>query len=93
MVNPFSIDVQHRLGSPAVFGLFLGGVLTLPGTIGFWNRLLRPLFRRLYGSSGWIGSSNIQRARMRTALTVGALMIGVALMIIVEGITASLKPI
>ncbi len=91
VVNPFSFDIQYRLGSLAVFGLFLGGALTLPGTIGFWNRFLRPLFRRLYGSSGWIGSSNIQRARLRTALTVAALMIGVALMIIVEGMTASFK--
>jgi putative ABC transport system permease protein len=91
VVNPFSYDVQYRLGSLAVFGLFLGGALTLPGTIGFWNRFLRPLFRRLYGSSGWIGSSNVERARMRTALTVAALMIGVALMIIVEGMTASFK--
>lgn len=91
ILDPFSYAVQYQLGSMAVFGLFLGGALMIPSTIGFWDRFARPVFRRIYGSSGWIGASNIQRARLRTTLTVAALMMGVAMTVIVRGMTASFK--
>lgn len=91
VLDPFGYDVQFQAGSLAVFGLFLGGALMIPGTIGLWDRFARPVFRRIYGSSGWIGASNIQRQRLRTTLTVAALMMGVAMTVIVRGMTASFK--
>jgi putative ABC transport system permease protein len=47
--------------------------------------------RLLFGNSGRLGSRNIQRARLRTALTVAALMIGVAMIIVVWVMTDSFK--
>lgn len=91
IINPFSYDVQFRIGSIVVFFLFLGGTLVLPGMVGFWERLLSPIIQVFYGASGQIGSSNIQRARLRTTLTVAALMIGVAMIIVVWAITGSFK--
>jgi putative ABC transport system permease protein len=91
IINPFPYDVQFRLGSLVVFSLFFGGTLMIPVTVGLWERILRPFIRLLYGSSGQIGSSNIQRARMRTTLTVAALMIGVAMIIVVWAMTGSFK--
>jgi putative ABC transport system permease protein len=89
--NPFPYDAQFRLGTLTVFALFIGGTLILPVSVGIWERLARPFFRIIYGSSGRLGSSNIQRARLRTTLTVAALMIGVSLTIVVRGMTESFK--
>lgn len=89
--NPYPNDEKFRVGGMAVMGLFLGGTLTLPAIIGYWEKITRPLIRRFYGSSGMLGSRNIQRAKVRTTLTVAALMIGVAMMIVVWIITESFK--
>jgi putative ABC transport system permease protein len=91
IINPFPYDIQFRLGSLVVFCLFFGGTLMIPVTVGFWERVLRPFIRILYGISGQIGSSNIQRARLRTTLTVAALMVGVAMIIVVWAMTGSFK--
>ena len=87
--NPFPYDVQFRFGSLTVFGLFAGATLLIPGTVGGWERAGRPLLRLLYGSSGSLGSRNVQRSRQRTALTVAALMIGVAMVIMTRSMTQS----
>jgi putative ABC transport system permease protein len=89
--NPYPNDEKFRVGGMAVMGLFLGGTLTLPAIIGHWERLTRPLIKRFYGNSGMLGSRNIQRAKVRTTLTVAALMIGVAMMIVVWIMTESFK--
>ncbi|MCB8988913.1 MAG: ABC transporter permease [Ardenticatenaceae bacterium] len=89
--NPFPYDAQFRLGSVVVVALFLGGTLIIPASVGYWERGLRLVVRRLYGNSGLLGSLNIQRARMRTTLTVAALMVGVSMMIVVWVMTESFK--
>lgn len=89
--NPFPFDPQFRLGSIVVFALFFGGVLIIPATVVFWEKVTRALVRRLYGSSGLLGSLNIQRARTRTTLTVAALMVGIAMMVVVWIMTASFR--
>jgi putative ABC transport system permease protein len=89
VINPFSYDVQFRLGSITVFGLFSGATLLIPVTVGRWERVTRPVLKWIYGSSGSLGSRNVQRSRLRTTLTVAALMVGVAMVIIVRGMTAS----
>jgi putative ABC transport system permease protein len=89
--NPFPYDVQFRMGSMVVFALFIGGTLIIPVSVGVWERLTRPIFRLLYGNSGRLGSSNIQRSRLRTTLTVAALMVGVSMTLVVRGMTESFK--
>ena len=91
IANPFPYDVQFRLGSSTVFGLFGGVTLLIPVTVSSWERLTRPLVKRLYGSIGGLGSRNIRRSRQRTTLTVAALMVGVAMVIMTRGITSSFK--
>ncbi len=91
ILNPFPYDVQFRMGSMVVICLFLGGTLSIPASVGFWERILTPLTTRVFGRSGVLGSSNIQRAKLRTTLTVAALMIGVSMMVIVWVITDSFK--
>lgn len=91
LINPFPYDVQFRMGSMVVFTLFFGGTLIIPASVAIWERILRPSMQLLFGNSGRLGSSNIQRARLRTALTVAALMIGVAMIIIVWVMTDSFK--
>ncbi|MFN2197869.1 MAG: ABC transporter permease [Anaerolineales bacterium] len=91
ILNPFPYDVQFRLGGITVFALFLGGTLVIPASIGFWERILRPVISLVYGRSGLVGSSNVQRSKLRTTLTVAALMIGVAMIIVVWAMTGSFK--
>ena len=91
ILDPFPYDIQFRLGSLVTFGFFLGAALIIPATIRFWERGLRPIAVLLYRQSGRLGSSNISRAKMRTTLTVAALMIGVAMVVIVWAITGSFK--
>jgi putative ABC transport system permease protein len=89
IANPFPYDVQFRLGSMTVFGLFSGVALLIPVTVTTWERLTRPLVKTIYGNIGSLGSRNIQRSRQRTTLTVGALMVGVAMVIMTNGMTES----
>lgn len=72
-----------------VMNLFLGGMLLIPVTVGAGERLLRPVLRRVYGPEGHLGSLNVQRARLRTALTVAALMTGIAMLLSIRAITAA----
>ncbi len=87
--NPFAYDPQFRLGSMTVFFLFLGATLLIPATVKLWERFIRPVLRFVYGSSGILGSRNIQRSQTRTALTVAALMIGVSMILTVQSLTGS----
>jgi putative ABC transport system permease protein len=89
LINPFPYDVQFRMGSMTVFGLFTGATLMIPVTVGIWERFTRPILKWIYGSSGALGSRNVQRSKLRTTLTVAALMVGVAMIIIVRGMTES----
>lgn len=89
IANPFPYDVQFRLGSLTVFGLFCGATLLIPVTVSGWERITRPVMKWIYGASGSLGSRNIKRSRQRTTLTVAALMVGVAMVIMTRGMTES----
>jgi putative ABC transport system permease protein len=91
VLNPFPYDVQFRLGSITVVFLFFGGTLLIPGSVGIWQRLTRPVITWLYGTAGQLGSRNIQRSKLRTTLTVAALMIGVSMIVITRGMTDSFR--
>ena len=89
IANPFPYDVQFRLGSLTVFGLFSGAALMIPATVYGWERVTRPVMKWIYGASGSLGSRNVRRSRQRTTLTVAALMVGVAMVIMTRGMTES----
>ncbi|HNR02432.1 MAG TPA: FtsX-like permease family protein [Anaerolineaceae bacterium] len=89
IANPFSYDLQFRMGSITMFTLFGGATLLIPSTVTVWERFSRPVMEKLYGTAGSLGSRNVRRSRQRTTLTVAALMIGVAMVIITRAITGS----
>ncbi|HSQ27387.1 MAG TPA: FtsX-like permease family protein, partial [Anaerolineales bacterium] len=91
ILNPFPNDPQFMFGSLVVFFLFTGAALVIPASTTIWEHLFGPLIRIFYGNSGRLGSSNIQRSRLRTTLTVSALMISVSMVVIVWIITGSFK--
>jgi putative ABC transport system permease protein len=80
---------QEQMRQMFVMNLFLGGLLLIPVTVTAAERLLRPVLHRLYGPEGQLGSRNVQRARLRTALTVAALMTGIAMLLSIRAITAA----
>jgi putative ABC transport system permease protein len=82
-----SSNAQQAFQNLGVLGVLLGGVLLIPATIGAWQRVLRGGVRRLYGHEGRLGSSNIERSKLRTTLTVAALMVGVAMILSIRVIT------
>jgi putative ABC transport system permease protein len=87
--NPFVYDVQYRLGSMFVFSLFIGAMLLIPSTTRLWETLTRKPMQWIYGSSGQIGTRNLERARLRTMLTAAALLVGVSMIVIMQGMTTS----
>lgn len=88
---PLSPEMRYQLGVIAVFTLFVGATLLIPLTVGVWERAARPLVRRIYGNEGRLGSSNIQRSKSRTTLTAAALMVGVAMILGVRGLTSAFE--
>lgn len=87
--NPFPYDVQFRLGSLTVFALFLGAMLVIPVTLRAWQFLCRWPFRLLFRSLGEIGTRNLERARKRTMLTAAALLVGVSMIVVTQGMVGS----
>jgi putative ABC transport system permease protein len=90
-MGPFPPEVQEQLASSAVFPLFLGATLLVPATVGTWERIMRPVVRGIYGHEGRLGSGNIERAKLRTTLTVAALMVGVAMILSIRAMTDAFK--
>lgn len=87
--NPFPYDVQFRLGSLTVFALFFGAMLVIPVTLQAWQFLWRWPFRLVFGGVGEIGTRNLERARKRTMLTCAALLVGVSMIVVTQGMTGS----
>jgi putative ABC transport system permease protein len=86
-VIPFRESVAFGISQASIFLLLLGASLAVPAVIPLFQRALAPLLTALFGAEGALGASNIARARGRTAVTVGALMIGLA-MVIGQGATS-----
>jgi len=87
--NPFPYDPQFILGSMTVFFMFGGVTLVIPATVSHLEKLSRPLMRLVYKNSGLIGSRNIERSKIRTTITIAALLIGVAMILVVRIMTSS----
>jgi ABC-type antimicrobial peptide transport system permease subunit len=60
---------------------FTGGTLVLPVVIQMIEESARHVLSLVYGPPGGLGSRNLNRARGRTSLTVGVLMVGATLTI------------
>jgi putative ABC transport system permease protein len=88
---PLRQEVAFMVGSNSIFVLLLGATLCIPLLIGPVERLIRPLIRLLFGNEGRLGSSNINRAQGRTTLTVAALMIGISMVVGIQGMTNSFQ--
>jgi putative ABC transport system permease protein len=89
VVAPFPAPFQEPMRDMMVMSLFLGGTLLIPAVVNIAERAVRPGLRRIYGAEGQLGSRNVQRARLRTALTVAALMTGVAMVLSIRAVTAA----
>jgi putative ABC transport system permease protein len=87
--NPVPNDPQFRVGSMIVFTMFGGVTLIIPSTLPVWEKAFAWLIRTIYGGSGVIGQKNLERSKSRTTLTVSALLVGVAMILIVQSMTAS----
>jgi putative ABC transport system permease protein len=77
------------MGHAFIFVLLLAGTLLVPIAVRIWERTARPWFRRVYGNEGQLGSRNAQRAKLRTTLTVAALLVGVAMILSTSAIVAA----
>ena len=82
-------DLQFFASNGSMFLMFTGATLLTPVTIGPWERVARPFVRVLFGGEGRLGGSNIQRSKMRTTMTVTALMVGIAMLLSIQALTAA----
>lgn len=80
-VIPFRENVGSNIAQISIFILLSGAALLVPAVIPFFQRALTPILTALFGNEGALGAGNLSRAPGRTALTVGALMIGLAMVI------------
>jgi putative ABC transport system permease protein len=83
-------DAQFSVMTGSMLLLFLGATLLTPITIIPWERIVRPVVQRGFGGEGRLGGSNIRRSRMRTTMTVTALMVGVAMLLSMQAMSESL---
>jgi len=90
-VIPLRTEAVYPVGSTSIFVLLLGATLVVPVTVSFLERFFRPFVTALYSSEGRLGGSNVSRSKSRTTLTVAALMVGIAMIIGLQGITSSLQ--
>ncbi len=88
---PIRQDAIFTIGSGAIFAMMLGATLCIPLMTAPLERLMRPLILRLFGNEGRLGSSNVQRAQGRTTLTVAALMVGISMVVGIQGMTLSFQ--
>jgi len=81
------------LGEGASFFVltFLGAILLMPNIILLLERAGRRAIAVLYGPMGPLGSRNLARAKGRTSLTVGVMMIGVVMNVAIGAMSVSFK--
>lgn len=88
---PLRTEVAFAIGSNGIFLLLLGATLCIPIFTGVLEAMTRPVILLIFGNEGRLGSSNINRARGRTTLTVAALMVGISMVIGINGLTSSFE--
>ncbi|HFQ93325.1 MAG TPA: ABC transporter permease, partial [Anaerolineae bacterium] len=88
---PLRPKAAFYLGSVMIFMLLLGATLSIPVIAPWIERGIRPFTILIFGSEGRLGSGNVNRARGRTALTVAALMVGISMVVGINGLTQSFE--
>lgn len=88
---PFRREIAFLVGSNAIFVLLLGATLCIPILARPLERIIRPFIIFVFGNEGRLGSSNINRAQGRTTLTVAALMVGISMVVGINGLTTSFE--
>jgi putative ABC transport system permease protein len=88
---PIRQELAFYVGSNSIFVLLLGATLCIPLFMGPVERVIRPLILLVFGNEGRLGSSNVNRAQGRTTLTVAALMIGISMVVGINGMTGSFE--
>lgn len=95
LLGLLAYPLDRGRGSPA--GVLLGAGILLAGTL-LAAVLLQPTsvvvgrpFEWLFGAEGLLGRANLGRDRVRTALTVGALTIGLAAVVALGSVSASAR--
>ena len=88
---PLPESLQTSVGFTSIFVLLLGATLVVPITVNPLERLVRPIIRGVYKGEGRLGAGNVRRAKARTALTVAALMVGIAMIIGIQTMTRSFE--
>jgi len=83
--------LEVAVGTTSIFMLLLGATLVVPVTVGPLERIIRPVIAGIYKGEGRLGASNVRRAYARTALTVAALMTGIAMIIGIQTMTSSFQ--
>ena len=76
-------------GAAGLMLLFTGATLVIPKLIQWLETATRHILSLVYGAVGGLGSRNLQRARGRTSLTVGVLMVGTTLIIAIGSIQSA----
>ncbi|MFQ5400035.1 MAG: ABC transporter permease [Anaerolineae bacterium] len=88
---PLRQEVAYLVGTNAIFLLLIGATLCVPLLTGPIERLIRPLIILGFGNEGRLGSGNVNRASGRTTLTVAALMVGISMVVGINGLTTSFE--
>jgi len=86
---PETKGTKMWIGQLSLFLLLGGATLLVPSITGLLERLIRPVMIAIYGHEGRIGASNIHRAIGRTSMTVGALTVGVLMVIMIGAMSSS----
>jgi putative ABC transport system permease protein len=89
IAGPLPAFVPERARDMLVMNLFLAGTLLIPAAVSVTEPVARRVLARVFGVEGQLGSRNVQRARLRTALTVAALMIGAAMILSIRSVTVA----
>jgi putative ABC transport system permease protein len=89
IAGPLPAFVPERARDMLVMNLFLAGTLLIPAAVSATEPVARRVLARVFGVEGQLGSRNVQRARLRTALTVAALMIGAAMILSIRSVTVA----
>lgn len=88
---PFRPEAAFLIGSNSIFVMMVGATLCIPVLVGPLERLIRPFIVLVFGHEGRLGSGNVERSQARTTLTVAALMVGISMVVGINGMTTSFE--
>jgi putative ABC transport system permease protein len=95
LVGLLAYPLDRGAGSPLEVllgvGVLLAGTLVVAATLQPVASLVGRPFALLFGAEGLLGRANLGRDRVRTALTVGALTIGLAAVVALSAVSSSAR--